>query len=164
MQTLSREEDLSSACTPVTHAGRSSSHRISPRHQLEKRSSGCCPWDPTASPVALLKASLSHTPPHTHSLCPGECSLLPGWSPKGGGSVLFAKKAVLCVSHLCSQPRGEGEARNQWRQRPGSLQARGSTQVSPAHGICGEAQAPSREAAPLPGTSKTWLPNHLHLI
>lgn len=98
---------------------------------------------------------LTHSSPHTRP-CPGECSLLPGWSPKEGGSVLFAKKVLLCVSHLCSQPRGEGEARNQWRQRPGSLQARGSTQVSPARGICGE--------TPLLGTPKTWLPNHLHLI
>lgn len=99
MQTLSREEDLSSACTPVTHAGRSSSHRISPRHQLEKHSSGCCPCDPMASPVALLKASLSHTPPtHMASALVNVASCPDGLQKKEGVSCSPRKYCSVLVT------------------------------------------------------------------
>lgn len=82
------------------HSGGSSSHR--PSWNIAARVAATCAEDqPLPLPV------VSHA--HTDGLHPGKHSLLPLWLPRQGGSALFAEKAQLCVSHLCSLLKYERE-------------------------------------------------------
>lgn len=89
-------------------AGGSSSCRCSPRPQA------ACPRDLRTSPSpSWWCLSVSHTCTHTQPR-PGQ--MQPPTQSPTGGNALFAKKALLCVSHLRSPPRHEDEARNLQRE------------------------------------------------